>query len=470
MQHNANYLLDCASGWCYGVKEATFIWYVDVTLLAGFAGDDAALVSTTAVYAQGWLCWSAVFLSVVPGQDHRHLGRYGPEGQLRSWCFAGNTERYAQCKLCSCSHRGDGTGAVLGTIYWPVVCNDRCSGSGAVWDKVFHARCCARQVHFWSRQYRIPWNCRSCSSDGGGLRRCIMQRQVQLFSRREQWKGLRFCHRQGVLDLKCGREAHFAPFFALLQFSGVERQVSVFEPSMTKSSSLSRAPRVAGRRESDSQVTCHPIHCMLLCGMDRHVMQAKRPHHHHHLRNQLGQDVADVPGWRLWAFSICRYTQGAFLLPETASAFFHDVSPHYCSVVGAWTVSNSEGGLFWYRRRSVTLATLRLCRGSAGALLPSLLSRWLPLRWLRRDALLRLVWLDPRRVLPSRPFSALVVFAALLCGDALTATERVLECHRVGSAGWVLSSLPWRRAMKMYLRVGTILEVDCWIDAPVLLS
>ena len=67
-------------------------------------------------------------------------------------------------------------------------------------------------------------------------------------------------------------------------------------------------------------------------------------------------------------------------------------------------------------------------------------------------------------------FQLLWFFAALLFGDALTATERVLECHRVGSAGWVLSSLPWRGAMKMYLRVGTILEVDCWIDAPVLLS
>ena len=46
----------------------------------------AALVSTTAVCAQGWLCWFryalAVFLLVVAGQDLRHLGRYGPEGHL----------------------------------------------------------------------------------------------------------------------------------------------------------------------------------------------------------------------------------------------------------------------------------------------------------------------------------------------------------------------------------------------------
>ena len=39
--------------------------------------------------------------------------------------------------------------------------------------------------------------------------------------------------------------AHFAPFFALLRFSGVERQVSVEEPSTTKSSSSSRAGGVA---------------------------------------------------------------------------------------------------------------------------------------------------------------------------------------------------------------------------------
>ena len=39
--------------------------------------------------------------------------------------------------------------------------------------------------------------------------------------------------------------AHFAPFFALLRLSGVERQVSVVEPSTTKSSSSSRAGGVA---------------------------------------------------------------------------------------------------------------------------------------------------------------------------------------------------------------------------------
>ena len=37
--------------------------------------------------------------------------------------------------------------------------------------------------------------------------------------------------------------AHFAPFFALLRLSGVERQFSVGEPSMMKSSSSSRAGR-----------------------------------------------------------------------------------------------------------------------------------------------------------------------------------------------------------------------------------
>ena len=39
--------------------------------------------------------------------------------------------------------------------------------------------------------------------------------------------------------------ALFAPFFALLRLSGVERQVSVEEPSTTKSSSSSRAGGVA---------------------------------------------------------------------------------------------------------------------------------------------------------------------------------------------------------------------------------
>ena len=49
-------------------------------------------------------------------QDFQHLGRYGPEGQLRSWYFAANRDSYAQCKLCGCSPRGDGTGAVQNTI------------------------------------------------------------------------------------------------------------------------------------------------------------------------------------------------------------------------------------------------------------------------------------------------------------------------------------------------------------------
>ena len=47
----------------------------------------AALVSTPAVCAHGWLCWlrcaSAVFLLVVAGQDLRHHGRYGPKEQLQ---------------------------------------------------------------------------------------------------------------------------------------------------------------------------------------------------------------------------------------------------------------------------------------------------------------------------------------------------------------------------------------------------
>ena len=32
-------------------------------------------------------------------------------------------------------------------------------------------------------------------------------------------------------------------------------------------------------------MTCHPIHCKQLCGMDRHVIQPQRPHHYHHHYN-----------------------------------------------------------------------------------------------------------------------------------------------------------------------------------------
>ncbi len=52
----------------------------------------AALMSTTTVCAQGWLCWlrcaSAVFLLVVAGQDLRHLGWYDPKD---SYCGMFNT-------------------------------------------------------------------------------------------------------------------------------------------------------------------------------------------------------------------------------------------------------------------------------------------------------------------------------------------------------------------------------------------
>ena len=111
--------------------------------------------------------------------------------------------------------------------------------------------------------------------------------------------------------------------------------------------------------------------------------------------------------------------------------------PHSCSVVGASTVSNSEGGLL----RSLTLATLRFCSRSAGALLPSLVSRWL--RFDGCDATLCCVWCGSTLTTSCRHvrFQPLWFFAALLCGDALTATERVLECHRVGNAGWVFNAL-----------------------------
>ena len=96
-----------------------------------FAGDDASR-----------LCSS--WLSQAKGLQH--LGRYGPEGQLRSWCFAGNTERYAQCKLCSWSHRGDGTGAVLGQFIGPL-----CAMTGVL-----------VQVQSWTR-CSCPSLCQTCA-------------------------------------------------------------------------------------------------------------------------------------------------------------------------------------------------------------------------------------------------------------------------------------------------------------------
>ena len=41
-EHSANFVLDCACSWSYGVMVATFIWTLLLsTMLAGFAGDDA---------------------------------------------------------------------------------------------------------------------------------------------------------------------------------------------------------------------------------------------------------------------------------------------------------------------------------------------------------------------------------------------------------------------------------------------
>ena len=143
--------------------------------------------------------------------------------------------------------------------------------------------------------------------------------------------------------------------------------------------------------------------------------------------------------------------KGAFLLPETASAFFPRCFP-----------------AFLFRRRCLDCVKF----GGWLVLVPSPLSDPGNVAFVPCDATLCCVWCGSTLAGSCRHvrFQLLWFFAALLCGDALTATERVLERHRVGSAGWVLSSMPWRRAMKMYLRVGAILEVDCWIDAPVLLS
>ena len=87
--------------------------------------------------------------------------------------------------------RGDGTGAVLGQFIDPL-----CATTGALvqvqsWTGALMVQTVQKTVELPQLQFRrLCW------------RRCIMQRQVQLFSRREQWKGLRFSHRQGFLDLK----------------------------------------------------------------------------------------------------------------------------------------------------------------------------------------------------------------------------------------------------------------------------
>ena len=51
---------------------------------------------------------------------------------------------------------------------------------------------------------------------------------------------------------------------------------------MMKSSSSSRARGWRGRRESDSQVFCHPNSLHALAHIDRDMCHASRPHHHHH--------------------------------------------------------------------------------------------------------------------------------------------------------------------------------------------
>ena len=139
--------------------------------------------------------------------------------------------------MCSCSHRGDGTGAVLGQFIDPL-----CATTGALVQVQPRTRC--------SCPLFLPDRCIVGPDSAENRGTAVVAVPTVVLTSLQQWSGLRFSHRQGALDLKCGREAHFAPFFALLQFSGVERQVSVFEPSMMKSSSLSRAPRV----EKDS---CH---------------------------------------------------------------------------------------------------------------------------------------------------------------------------------------------------------------------
>ena len=108
----------------------------------------------------------------------------------------------------------------------------------------------------------------------------ILQRQVHAASRR----CLRFSssHELGY-DGNGQFLAHFAPFFALLRFSGVERQVSVEEPSTTKSSSSSRAggvaltPGVSPRCQATSfaQLVASLALVWLLARVDIHMCQRR---------------------------------------------------------------------------------------------------------------------------------------------------------------------------------------------------
>ena len=79
------------------------------------------------------------------------------------------------------------------------------------------------QVQYFDRVVDVP----ACSSSTRFGRSVILQRQVHADSGR----CLRFslCW---IMMAVMGFLAHFAPFFALLRLSGVERQVSVEEPSI----------------------------------------------------------------------------------------------------------------------------------------------------------------------------------------------------------------------------------------------
>ena len=92
----------------------------------------AALVSTTVVCAQGWLCWfrcaSAVFLLVVAGRDLQHLGRYDQKDSCCGMYKAGIAGGHCTLRCV----RFPGSQALSWTL--------------------------------WSRQYRILWSLHRCSS------------------------------------------------------------------------------------------------------------------------------------------------------------------------------------------------------------------------------------------------------------------------------------------------------------------
>ena len=94
------------------------------------------------------------------------------------------------------ARRGSTTGA-WSSQCWKLMrfrsCSSSTRGSSSSWTRLLTCPLCATSGVMVQTMPKTVWR---------GFTAVKMQRQVQLFSRREQWKGLRFSHRQGVLDLK----------------------------------------------------------------------------------------------------------------------------------------------------------------------------------------------------------------------------------------------------------------------------